>query len=54
MTGWEVDIEDFVAGTEPVGEPVAAKVAEPVKVEEMVVLSSRDRALPENVQPEIV
>lgn len=53
LTGWEVDIEDFVAGTEPVGEPVAAKVAEPVKVEEMVVLSSRDRALPENVQPEI-
>ncbi len=53
LTGWEIDIEDFVAGTEPVGEPVAAKVAEPVKVEEMAVLSSRDRALPENVQPEI-
>ncbi len=53
LTGWEVDIEDFVAGTEPVGEPVTAKVAAPVKVEEMVVLSSRDRALPENVQPEI-
>lgn len=53
LTGWEVDIEDFVAGSEPVGEPVAPKVEEPVKVEEMPVLSSRDRALPENVQPEI-
>lgn len=53
LTGWEVDIEDFVAGTEPVGEAVTAKVAEPVKVEEMAVLSSRDRALPENAQPEI-
>lgn len=53
LTGWEVDIEDFVAGNEPVGEPVAAKAEEPVKVEEIAVLSNRDRALPENVQPEI-
>lgn len=53
LTGWEVDIEDFVAGSEPIGEPAVTKTEEPVKVEEMAVLSSRDRALPENVQPEI-
>lgn len=55
LTGWEIDIEDFVAGSAPIGEPVAKVEAEApaVKVEDMPMMSSRDRALPENVQPEI-
>lgn len=46
LTGWEIDIEDFVAGNEPVGQSVAPKEAAPVKVEEMAMMSSRDRVLP--------
>ncbi len=53
LTGWEIDIEDFVAGSAPVGQPVAVEEEkEEVKVEEMSMMSSRDRALPENVQSE--
>ncbi len=54
LTGWEIDIEDFVAGNEPVGQPVAPKEAAPVKVEEMAMMSSRDRVLPvEQAQADI-
>lgn len=51
LTGWEIDIEDFVAGNEPVGQAVAPKEAVPVKVEEMAMMSSRDRVLPVEQAP---